>query len=120
MVIDTEREAELRPEFRMERATERELNVHIFDVSAQLVGVCLTVVGVFRLIFRLKAVDGLADHVLAVDAMAFLAACVAAYASLRSRAARRRRAFERLADVCFGVALAMMAAVCSLVAWQLL
>jgi hypothetical protein len=103
-----------------ERETERELNVHIFTASAQLVGVCLTVVGVFRLVFRLQAVDNLADHVLGVDAMAFLAACVAAYGSLRSRVARRRRALERIADVCFGAALAMMAAVCSLVAWQLL
>jgi hypothetical protein len=49
------------------------------------------VVGVFRLVFRLRSVDGVADHVLAVDAMAFL-----------------------------GAALVMMAAVCSLVAWQLL
>ena len=102
------------------RETESELNVHIFAVSAQLVGVCLTVVGVFRLVFRLRSVDGIADHVLAVDAMAFLGACVFAYASLRSRTPRRRRALERVADVFFGAALVMMAAVCSLVAWQLL
>jgi hypothetical protein len=103
-----------------EHDLERELNVHIFTASAQLVGVCLTVVGVFRLVFRLRSVDGIADHVLGVDAMAFLAACVSAYASLRSRTLHRRRALERIADVFFGAALVMMAAVCSLVAWQLL
>jgi hypothetical protein len=105
---------------KFERVTQQELNVHIFTASAQLVGVCLTVVGVFRLVFRLRSVDGVADHVLGVDAMAFLGACVLAYASLRSRTMRRRRALERVADVFFGAALVMMAAVCSLVAWQLL
>jgi hypothetical protein len=100
-------------------ATERELNVHIFSVSAELVGLCLTVIGLFRVVVQLKAIDSIADNLLAVDAMAFLCACVFAYASLRSRAVRRRRTLERVADVCFGVALVLMTAVCALVAWEL-
>jgi hypothetical protein len=98
---------------------ERELSVHILSVSAQLVGVCLTVIGLFRVIVRLRAVDSIADNLLAVDALAFLLACVFAYGSLRARepAARRRR--ERAADACFGAALALMAVICALVAWEL-
>jgi len=78
---------------------EHELCVHIFAVSAALVGVCLTVIGLFRVIVRLKNVDSVADNVLAVDAAGFLVACLLAYASLRSRTVRRRRALERAAEI---------------------
>jgi multisubunit Na+/H+ antiporter MnhF subunit len=103
-----------------DRATERELNVHIFSVSAQLVGICLTVLGLFRVMTRLQGVSRIADQLLALDAIAFLTACVFAYASLRSQAQSRRRALERVADVGFGVALLLMTAVCILIAWELI
>ena len=103
-----------------EAEVERELNVHIFSVSAQMVGVCLTVIGLFRVIVRLKNVDSVADNVLAADAVAFLVACLLAYASLRSRAVPRRRAFERAADVAFAAGLVLMTGVCALIAWTLL
>src|SRR5215208_4894312 len=99
--------------------TERELNVHIFSVSAQLVGLCLTVIGLFRIIAQLKPIDSIADNVLSVDAMLFLAACMFAYASLRSRTTHRRRRLERIADAYFGTALVVMTAVCMLIAWTL-
>jgi len=105
------------PEF--DSQTERELNVHIFSVSAQLVGLCLTVIGLFRIIAQLKRIDSIADNVLSVDAMLFLAACMFAYASLRSRTTHRRRRLERIADACFGTALVVMTAVCMLIAWTL-
>jgi hypothetical protein len=103
----------------MDRTTERELNVHIFSVSAQLVGICLTVLGLFRVMIRLQGVSRIADDLLALDAIAFLGACVFAYASLRSSSEQRRRTLERVADVTFGVALVLMTAVCALIAWEL-
>jgi multisubunit Na+/H+ antiporter MnhF subunit len=103
-----------------DRVTERELNVHIFSVSAQLVGICLTVLGLFRVMTRLEGVSRIADQLLALDAIAFLTACVFAYASLRSEAQLRRRALERVADVSFGIALLVMTAVCILIAWELI
>jgi hypothetical protein len=101
------------------RATERELSEHIFSVSAQLVGICLTVLGLFRALVRLRSLGHIGDNLLALDAVAFLGACVFSYASLRSRADHRRRALERVADTCFGIALVLMTAVCVMVAWEL-
>jgi hypothetical protein len=103
----------------IDNETERELNVHIFSVSAQLVGICLTVIGLFRVVGKLRAVDSIADDLLAADAIAFLSACVVAYASLRAHSRRRRRALERVADVCFGTALLLMTVVCALITWRL-
>lgn len=102
-----------------ELKTERELSAHIFTVSAQLVGICLTVLGLFRAIIRLRNSGRCGDALLAVDAVTFLGACIFSYASLHSRTQPRRRTLERVADVCFIGALVLMTAVCALVAWEL-
>jgi hypothetical protein len=103
----------------VQRVIERELSEHIFVVSAQLVGICLTVLGLFRVMIRLRNLGGIGDNLLALDAIAFLAACVFSYASLRSSRRSRRRKLERVADVCFGIALVLMTAVCVMIAWEL-
>lgn len=103
----------------IDRTTERELNVHVFTVSAQLVGICLTVLGLFRVMVRLQGVSRIADDLLALDAIAFLGACVFSYGSLHYRARGRRRTLERVADVCFAIALLLMTAVCAMIAWEL-
>jgi hypothetical protein len=114
---DSEREPEVPENF--EQVAARELSEHIFSVSAQLVGICLTVLGIFRVMVRLQKLGRIGDNLLALDAMAFLGACVFSYASLRSTTRRRRRTLERLADACFGVALVIMTAVCVMIAWEL-
>lgn len=40
--------------------------VHIFTASAALVGVCLTVIGLFRVVAKLKDINSLADAVFLV------------------------------------------------------
>ena len=103
----------------VESVVERELSEHIFSVAAQLVGICLTVLGLFRVMVRLQHLSRIGDNLLALDAIAFLGACVFSYASLRSRGRRRRRTLERIADACFGLALVLMTSVCVMIAWEL-
>lgn len=93
--------------------------IHIFTASATLVGVCLTVIGVLRVVHRLHPVSTLADEFLSLDALAFLVACAVSYAALRSRALARRRRLERLADIAFMGALALMVVVAAMVTWTL-
>jgi hypothetical protein len=99
--------------------SERELSVHIFSVSAQLVGISLTVLGLFRVLVRLRASGRFGDGLLAIDAIVYLSACIFAYAILHSRTQERRRVLERIADVCFIGGLVLMTGVCTLVAWQM-
>jgi branched-subunit amino acid permease len=98
---------------------ETELSVHIVSLSAMLVGVCLTVIGVIRVALNLKDWNTPADNILAGDAVLFLITCMLAYASLRTRARNRRRTLERLADFGFMLALTVMTVVCALVAFEL-
>ena len=103
-----------------EELGEAELAVHIVSLSAGLVGVCLTVIGLIRLALHVKDGSSPADNILAGDAVLFLVTCMLAYASLRTRRRARRRALERLADVCFLLALSVMTLVCTVVAFELL
>ncbi len=96
---------------------EEDICIHIFTVSAALVGVCLTVVGLFRLITELKSVSTIGDDLLVFDALGFLSSCILSYYGLRARSQGRKRRVERLADGIFLASLVLMAAVCGLLTY---
>jgi len=97
---------------------DQELCVHIFTVSAGLVGVCLTVLGLFRVIFRLSKVHEISDGLIALDALGFLAACVFAYLGLRARSKSSRRRLQLLADIVFLGSLSFMVVTGCLIAYE--
>jgi hypothetical protein len=98
---------------------ERDLSGHIFSVSAGLVGVCLTVIGLFRLFRRAGEAQSIADNLVAVDAMIFLFACLLAYLGLRTSKERHWRRLERYADGLFLFGISGMVLICALVAYEL-
>jgi hypothetical protein len=100
-----------------DNSNETQIAIHIFSVSAALVGVCLTVIGIFRAIGELKNFSTLGDNILAIDALIFLAACMFAYSSLRSREEQKRHRLENIADVLFMCGLSLMAIVCAIIAY---
>ncbi|HEY2759147.1 MAG TPA: hypothetical protein VGI75_00350 [Pirellulales bacterium] len=90
---------------------EEDICVHIFTVSAAMVGVCLTVIGLIRIVITLQRTNTLADDLLAGDALLFLASCLLSYWALRTRKVRRMHKVERIADSIFILAMFVMAAV---------
>jgi len=99
-------------------ARERQLSGYIFSVSAGLVGVCLTVIGLFRLFRQPGEMQSVADNLVAVDAMLFLFACLLAYLALRSDRERRWRRLERLADALFLMGIFGMVLISALIAYE--
>src|SRR5213079_1783831 len=91
---------------------EQDICIHIFTVSSAMVGVCLTVIGLIRVVITLGRADTLADDLLAGDALLFLISCLLSYWALRSRSLRRMHNIERAADVVFIVAMVVMTAIC--------
>ena len=55
-----------------------------------MVGVCLTVIGLIRVVITLGKADTLADDLLASDALLFLTSCLLSYSALRVRSFQRR------------------------------
>jgi len=94
----------------------RELHQHVFMVSAGLVGVCLTVLGITKAVVRLKAIRNFSQDLLAVDALLFLVACLSAYLSLRLVGKWATWA-GRISDGVFLLGLSVMTVVCALIAW---
>jgi hypothetical protein len=75
-----------------------------------MVGVCLPVIGLVRVVITLGKADTLADDLLAGDALLFLISCFLSYAALRSRGIRRLHRIERATDAVF---IAAMVAICA-------
>ncbi len=96
---------------------EPDVSVHVFTVSAAMVGVCLTVIGIIKVSLTLNAgYSTLADDLLALDAFCFLGACMLSYGSLRSPSRKRTKRLERLADCLFLAGLFTMCTICALIA----
>jgi hypothetical protein len=99
---------------------EADLCVHIFSVSAALVGVCLTVIGLIRVVVSTSKVETVVDELLAADAVLFLTSCLLSYWALRMRSLYRMHRVERVADTIFIVGLFLMVLSCSFVAYAVL
>jgi len=56
------------PETTPENHLEEDVSIHIFTVSSAMVGVCLTVIGLIRVVITFGKADTTADDLLAVDA----------------------------------------------------
>ena len=93
---------------------EEDISIHIFTVPSAMVGVCLTVIGLVRVVITLGRADSLADDLLAADAVFFLVASLLSYSALRTRSKRRMHRRERSADAIFITAMVLMVAVCLL------
>ncbi len=98
---------------------EQDICIHIFTVSSAMVGVCLTVIGLIRVVITLGNADTLADDLLAGDALLFLVSCLLSYWALRSRTLRRMHRLEKIADAIFIIAMIGMAVVCALVTYSI-
>lgn len=75
--------------------------VHIFTSSGAMVGVCLTVVGILRVVINIRQEDVIGQNLLAVNAIIYLTTCLIAYWALRTRKAKRNHRLERVADALF-------------------
>ena len=98
---------------------EQDISIHIFTVSSAMVGVCLTVIGLIRVVITLGRADTLADDLLAGDALLFLISCLLSYWALRSRSLRRMHRLEKIADGIFILAMIGIVIICALITYTI-
>jgi len=94
-----------------------DISAHVLPVSATMVGVCLTAIGLVRLVEANTQLALIIDNLIAIDSVFFLLAAVLSYASLRSVSAARR--LEGYADMIFLVGLGLMVGISFMLAWEL-
>jgi hypothetical protein len=78
-----------------------EITEHIFGNAPTMLALCLTTVGLIKIYAALQRITTLADDFLVLCLAAFLLATIFSYSALRSRNAKRRAKFAKLADVLF-------------------
>ena len=96
---------------------EFDLTMHIFTISAGLVGVCLTAIGLLRVLVSHTRVETLGEELLSANALCFMVCCLLSFWSFKTSNARRRDLLRKIIDGLFLLALVFMVAVCTLVAY---
>ena len=104
-----------------ERRWDLEVDIckHIFSVSAGMVGVCITVIGMVRIAISIRRIDTIADDLMAIDAFLFLTSCISSYFALRSHKMSRMYAVERFADAVFILAMILMVVTCMFITYAI-
>jgi len=107
------------PRTTAENHLEEDISIHIFTVSSAMVGVCLTVIGLIRVVITFGKADTLADDLLAADAFLFLVSCLLSYAALRTRSKHRMHRMEHIADGIFILAMILMVIICGFITYAI-
>jgi amino acid transporter len=107
------------PQRTPENHLEEDISIHIFTVSSAMVGVCLTVIGLIRVVITFGKADTVADDLLAADAFLFLLSCLISYSALRTRSKRRMHRRERIADGIFILAMILMVVICGFITYAI-
>ncbi|ERK09048.1 MAG: hypothetical protein QM578_13330 [Pantoea sp.] len=98
---------------------DEDICVHIFMASAAMVGVCITVIGIFQVVTTLRREDTLGDDLLAINAILYLATTIMSYWALRTRNQRRNHRLEKMVDILFLVALTFTTVVAGVITWAM-
>jgi hypothetical protein len=98
---------------------EHDLTMHVFSISAAMVGVCLTAIGILQLVAAQTRVQTLGDEFLAADAILFGVGCFLSFWSFKTRRPTLRQRLRLLVDSLFMLALVVMVCVCAIIAYSL-
>jgi hypothetical protein len=98
---------------------DEDICVHIFTASAGMVGVCITVIGIFQVITTLRREGTLGDDLLAINAILYLTTTILSYWALRTRNQRRNLVLEKVIDILFLVALTFTTVVAGVITWAM-
>lgn len=104
---------------RRQEALDEQICRLICPISAGMVGVCLTGLGLLHIGIVGGRRAGVADDMLALDALIFLVSTLASYMSLRRLNYRRLHRMERIADVAFIAAMLVLTGVCFVITYAL-
>jgi|GEM_PF-691095 len=107
------------PDSEYTRFLDDDICVHILTSSSVMVGVCLTVVGILRVVITLQSADLIGDDLLTVNAMVYLLSALLAYCGLRTRNRRRNHKLEYAADVTFLVGMVFTVLNTAFITWAM-
>jgi hypothetical protein len=103
-----------------QRMLDRDIYIHISEISVAMIGVCLTGVSVLQIDEQPEETVSYVDDLLALDSFVFLTACLLAYWAVRvvMKGNRHVRRVANIANLIFLFGMIVMAIVCACIALQ--
>jgi hypothetical protein len=92
----------------------------LLSVSAALVGVCLTTVGLVSIVKSLGKFETFIDDLLAIGALVFMTVTVLSFLGIRTGLRRVWRRFDLTLDILFCLGLSVMVAATLFLTWAML
>lgn len=92
----------------------------ILSVSAGMVGVCLTAIGLLGIVKSINRLESLCDDLLAFVSLLFLLAATLSFVGLRTPLRKRAATIALVVDWVFCSALALTSVACALLVWVVL
>jgi len=99
---------------------EHDLTMHIFAISAGLVGVRLTAIGLMRVLALHSRVETLGEELLSGNARCFMICCLLSCWYFKTSSLSRHDSFRKIIDGLLLVALVFMVAVCMMLAYAVI
>ncbi len=106
------------PELRRKVHLSRHVCLHISEVSAVMLGICQSGVGLIHFAVFIRKVDTYVDNLLALDSLVFLTSCLTAYWGFRSSNIRKTLRLVRFAEGFFVIGLLTMVMVALLTTYS--
>ena len=92
----------------------------VLSVSAGMVGVCLTAIGLIGVMKSLGRVETVVDDLLAISSMLFMVTAVLSFLGMRTNLTKSWRSFARTLDGVFCVGLVLVGIATLLLTWVVL
>jgi hypothetical protein len=93
---------------------------YVLNYSFMMVGLCLTLLGLVRLVEGLKHLSTLADELLAANAVIFLVSGLLTYLAIKHPVHKRKVGMGRTADLIFSMGIIFLAGICCVIAVSLI
>lgn len=104
---------------KVEAKLDKDVCILICPIAAGMLGICLTTIGLLRVVISMKNINTFADDLLSLDALIFLIATLSSYFAMRKRHFFRIETLESIADISFIVGLSLMVVVCILITFSI-
>ena len=92
----------------------------VFSVSAGMIGVCLTAIGLVKVVSQAKAIDTICDDLIAIDAIVFGLAALLGFRGLQRFIRHQSPLSHQLMDWIFLIGLGLTIVICVVFTWTLL
>lgn len=97
----------------------QDLAIQIFSISVGMVGLCLSSIGILRLLAHASGIETIGDELLAAAAVLFMLCCFSSFWSFKAKGEHIRPLLRRTNEGIFILSLAIMVVVCVLIAYEI-